>query len=117
LLNDIDSSIYALREDNQVMLFGGGTLSLTLATDTFAWDEDFTIVNSINGGAITVVAGSLVVTAGQMIYIGVTRPISGTSSLSLSAASSLGSDENKFFIGMRIGDNLYIRGNTKVTGV
>lgn len=112
-----DTDAYAVREDNHLIFTGGGTLSLTLATNTFAWTEDIVIVNLLNGGIRTVSAGSIVIASGDVVYVTVARPISGTKTLTAAKATSVGADRNKFWLALRKGDDVYVRDGQKIAGV
>jgi len=116
LMNSIDSSVYALREDAHITLLGGGTLALTLATNTFSWSADLIVVSSLNGASRTITTDSLVVTEGQSVYAVISRPITGTGTLTLQAASGVGTDHDKLFLGVRVNDDLYLKDGTKITG-
>jgi hypothetical protein len=115
-VNAIDTSIYALREDNHLVVTGGGTFSLTIATDMFEWSEDIVIVNLLNGATRTISASGIVITGGDVVYVELSRPITGVKTLTAAKATSVGSDQNKFWIGFRKANNVYLRTNQIVAG-
>lgn len=111
LMNTMDSNLWVAIENTNLFLSGGGTVTFTSGTGTLEWDEDFVLISTLSGGEITIPAGSLASIAdGEVVYVEVARPVSGTRELTLSKAASLGnSNLNRVFIGLRSGTDFVLR--------
>lgn len=116
--SNIDLSVYALREDNHLVLTNstpaGVTLSDAPSIDTFAWTADFILLNMLTGGTITISAGSIILEDGKILAIDVSRPITGNSVKTFSVENTIGSDENKIWIAVRRGTLVYLRNGTQI---
>lgn len=110
LMNSMDGNVYASLENLNLILRGGGDVSLNTSTNVMTWTEDFEILSMMTGGVITIPAGSLSnFLAGKIAYVSVSRPVGGSAEATLSLADTLGTDDSKLFFGMRRGDVLYLR--------
>ena len=109
-VNAQDENVYASIENPDLILRGGGVVSLNTSTDVLTWTDDFEVLSMLTGGVITIPAGSLSnFVDGKVAYITVSRPVTGTRDGSLSLADTLGTDSSKLFFAMRRGSSVYFR--------
>lgn len=110
LVRAIDASGYAHREDRSIIWAGGGTISWTLSTQTFAWTDTINVYSPVGSRLLQVSAGSIADWVdGEVVYLVLTRQPLQNLSAALVKASQLPSTDNAVSFGVRIGDVLYLR--------
>ncbi len=98
-------SIDAIREDADLMLVGGG--DLTLVADLFSWSAPIYLYSTRTGYYATIASGSLTVLDGHSIYFNpVSRPMP-TAAVSLLSAASI--PPASIMMGVRRGSTVVIR--------
>lgn len=102
-----DASGYAAREDRNLIFSGGGVFSWTL--DTVSWTEDIEIVSPIVGFKVSVVAGSVEVTDGQVIYLDIPRAPTTNVTATVQAANQAPNTDAAYVLAVRIDGLLYFR--------
>lgn len=106
----VDGSGYAHREDRSLIWAGGGTLSWTLSTQTFAWTDTINIYSPMGAKLLQIPAGSIAgLTDGQVVYVELTRLPLVNISKTLTKAAALPSTDDVMAVAVRIGDVLYLR--------
>lgn len=115
LVTALDSSTFAHREDRSLVFAGGGTLSWTVATSTFTWDDTIQIASTISGRRISISANSLTLTDGQILYLDLTRQPLSNISTSFQVANQLPSTNNACAVAVRIGGVVYFRTGISLT--
>jgi hypothetical protein len=58
LVNEQDQAAYASREDRNLILMGGGSITWTLSTNTLAWSEPIRVFSPVAGFQCIIEAGS-----------------------------------------------------------
>lgn len=74
--DDLLSEGPASREDRNVFVFGGGNFTFDSISGQLSWDNDLIIVSLLAYAATVIPAGSVVIPAGQVAYVKLTRPVS-----------------------------------------
>lgn len=106
----LDASGYAHREDRSIIWAGGGTISWTLSSETFAWTDTINVYSPVGSRLLQVAAGSIADwVSGEVVYLVLTRQPLENLSASLVKASQLPSTDNAVSFGVRIGDAIFLR--------
>lgn len=106
----LDSSGYAHREDRSIIWTGGGTLSWSLASETFEWTETINIYSPIGSRLLQIAAGTVADWAeGEVVYVMLTRQPLENASASFVKQSQLPDNDNAMAVAIRIGDVIYFR--------
>ena len=76
LFGEVDASVYASREDRNLILMGGGTITWDGATSNLQWTEEMAIFSPNTGFRSIVAAGSVKLESdGQLVYATIVRNI------------------------------------------
>jgi len=120
LMAAVDASAYAGREDRNIALMGGGTVSWSIVplTDvaTLIWTAPLEVLSPNVGFRHNILAGSLALSDGQLVYCSLTRaPTSNLTTVVLLASSipPTADGDSWFVLGIRRGSRFYWR-NGKV---
>lgn len=109
-MNQQDFDVWAAYENPNLVLRGGGTISLDTGSDELTWDEDFEILSMLSGGIITIEAATLTgFTDGKIACIEISRPVSGGVVATLEVANVLTTETSKLFVAVRRGNAVYFR--------
>ena len=74
MVDAIDTSLYAAREDRNLIIMGGGTMSFTAGSGALTWSADIDIFSPITGYLIRIQGpGVATLNDGQICYITLTR--------------------------------------------
>lgn len=115
LVNSMSSDVWVAIENTNLVLVGGGTVAFDSGTGTLSWTADFEIQSMMSGGSVVIPAGSLAgINDGEVVYVEVARPVTGTTELTMSKGGSLGDNLNKVFIGLRRGNDIVLRNSLDV---
>ncbi len=112
MVNGFDSVLYSAREDRNIIITGGGTVSFTIAgpTGTLTWSSGINILSSITGFSCVIPAGSIDLADFEIFYVNVTRSPLSTSTMTIYKASSLNQStapNDVFLVGYRSGTLVY----------
>lgn len=110
LVASMDLDVFAAREDRNIFVTGGGTLTFDLAGDLFTWSEDIAIVSPYTGLLWTILAGSLSIVNGQMAYVTLDRAPTANRTLTLTAAVKVPSDVGAFLLFIQKDQQIFYRG-------
>lgn len=108
----IDASLYVPREDRNIVIFGGGTVSFNATTGVLSWSADIGLLSSVTGYKWVVPAGSVTLNDGQLFYITVARaPQTNTTNTPTVASNTPNqpSGDNQILVGIRVGTNVHFR--------
>lgn len=106
-----DTSVYATREDRNVLLMAGGLVAFTASTGLLTWSLPIEMNSAVTGFKWSIPAGNVSILDGQYLFVRLARnPISNTV-LTVEVASVLpGNDpDNTFIIALRNGNRVYFR--------
>lgn len=110
LMNDIDVHVFIGIENPNLVLTGGGTITLDDGLHTLTWTEDFHLISMLTGGDITIEPDTLMgFEDGKIAYVEVARPVEGARILTMGVGDSLGDNYNKVFLALRRGSNVVFR--------
>jgi len=112
-MGQFDSLIYASLENQNLILTGGGTVTLNTTTNELTWTENFHLLNLTTGGKVVVEAATLAgFEDGKTAYVTVSRPIAGSVLATLSIADTLAAkDTSKVWMALRVGSAVNMRSN------
>lgn len=109
LIQALDASGFASREDRGLILTGGGTVSWTLLTSTLAWSGIISIFSPLSAFLIQISPGSAVLADGQVLYVDLTRfPLENKSATAV-VADKVPSTDNAYILAVRIGAYVFLR--------
>jgi len=111
-VSGLDASIYAHREDRNLIVEGGGTVSWN--APALSWTGSIYLVSPYTGYAmeIPVAQSPIDIADGQALYINMVRSLSGNTVVTAVVTSVLPSSNNAYMIAIRRGDTLYFRNGT-----
>jgi hypothetical protein len=114
LVNTIDTTLYAAREDRNVVLMGGGTIVWTASTNTLSWSAPLELTSAPTGFLWTVAAGSQVILDGQFVYFQAVRSPSSNAEVATYASgqvpySAAQDANNSIVLAVRRGSVAYFR--------
>lgn len=108
--NAIDASLFASREDRNVILHGGGVFLFNSTTGLLTWSSSIDIVDAPTGFLWQVSAGEVSLQDGEWLFVDLPRGLTQNRSLSpQTPASTLPPTDTAFGIALRIGSNIYFR--------
>jgi hypothetical protein len=115
MVSAMDASSHASREDRNILMGGGGTVSFSSTTGALAWGEDFEIYSTEVGFLFTIAATSVVLTDGQVLYVDLVRsPTAGTVLVPV-IASQVPRSDSAYIIALRRADEVYFRFGSKIS--
>ena len=113
MVDAIDASLYAGREDRNVVTMGGGTMAFTASSGVLSWTADIELLASFTGYVWRVAGpGSLTVTDGQAIFLTVTRAPQGVTTYTLQLGSVTSNEprgDDQLLLGFRRGTRIHFR--------
>lgn len=113
LVNEIDASVYATREDRQLVLMNGGNFSFNATSGVLSWSSSLEILSATHGILWTVAAGSVTLTDGALAYVNLVRGASVNTTVTISTGTRVPSTDAALLIAIRRNDRVYFR-NAKV---
>ena len=73
MVQAMDASAYASREDRHLIFLGGGDVCFDAGTNSLSWSAPIYILAAISGFFWTIPAGSLTIAEGQLAYMDLAR--------------------------------------------
>lgn len=112
MVNGFDAALFANREDRNLLLTGGGTVSFDIALDvgTLTWDDTIDIVCPSTGFFCTVAANTITLEDRDLFYVQLVRaPLSNTEVAIIQATNLITSTapDDAYLIGYRKGTLVY----------
>jgi len=105
----VDFSAYSHREDRQLILAGGGTVSWNATGSALSWSAPIRVVSMIAGFQIRAEAGSVTLDDGQLLYLNLTRYPTNNIVATPVVANQVPSTDTALLLVVRVGDKLYWR--------
>lgn len=105
----MDASAYAAREDRQLVLAGGGTVTWVTASSTLQWTSELKIVSPITGFQIQIDAASVTISDGEVLYAVLTRAPTRNVTAGPLVAAQVPNSDNAIVLAVRVGANVYWR--------
>jgi hypothetical protein len=113
----VDASGYASREDRHLILSSTATFSFVASSGALTWSAGIDFVNMITGHVLTIPAGSVVLSDGQMAYLVLTRSPLTNMNVTLTVATSVPNTNDALVFCIRRASSVYfIRGNSITDG-
>ena len=109
LYTQIDASVYSEREDVNVIIGGGGTVSFNATTGVLTWASTLIFTAPITGFQWQVPAGSVTLVDGQYAYLNLVRAPQANVTLTMLSGSQIPTGNNSFVVGVRIGTRVNFR--------
>jgi len=117
MMTTLDARLYAQHEQAQTLMRGGGTRALAISGDTFSWSAAFEFLVATTGRIYTVPAGGITLVAGDSLYVEIPHPLStNVANGAMHKAATLNTDINRFLVGIRRNNSVYMRDGTTVVG-
>lgn len=119
----VDASGFASREDRQLILIGGGTISWAATGSTLTWSAPLQVISPIAGFLLSVVAGSVTIEDGQALYATVVRAPTLNRAIEVTVENQVPQSDDAYLLAVRVGDDIYWRNGTamgdgdSITGV
>lgn len=114
MLQGLDASGFASREDRQLILGGGGTASFEASTGTVSWTAPIEIFSPIGGFILSIPAGSIVLENGEVLYVTLSRSPTQNVTLSTAKAANVPNTDDAFALAIRRGSNVFWRHGIKL---
>jgi len=109
LIEAMDSSGFASREDRHLILSGGGVVTWDGASGSLDWTGTINIISPITGFQVQIAAASVSLSEGQILYVSLTRAPTRIVSVSVSVAGQVPNDDVAITLAIRIGTRVYFR--------
>lgn len=110
----MDASGYAAREDRNILISGGGTVSFTASTGLVSWSAAIVLMSPISGFKLTLPAGSAVLADGAHLCVNVVRAPTGNSSLASFVSAQVPNTDSAMLLAVRNGSAVYFRNGSEV---
>lgn len=104
-----DASAFAAREDRNLILMGGGTVTWNGTTGLLTWTAAIEFLSPGTGFLNQVPAGNLTIADSQVIRGNVARALGANASMAVSAAGFALANDNSVLLAVRRGTQLYWR--------
>lgn len=111
----MDSSGYASREDRNILISGGGSVSFTASSGLVTWSAGLVFLSTIAGFKLTLPAGSVTLVDGACLYVNVVRSPTGNLSLAAFAAGQVPNTDSAMLLAVRNGSAVYFRNGSEVS--
>lgn len=112
LVNLIDGSSYARREDTNILIMEGGIVSWDATTGALDWDSDIVLLSPHTGFSMSITspsAGTFILSDGWVFYVQVTRSLGSNIAVTPRRAASLPQSDDVILIAQRKGTYVYFR--------
>ena len=111
MVDAMDASSFASREDRHFIFTNGGDFCFDSGTNSLQWNDTIYILSAIAGFFWFIPPGSITIREGQLVYMELTRaPIQNTQ-VSFSVASQVPNSDTALIFCLRYGDRIYFRNN------
>ena len=108
MVNAMDSSGYAAREDRGIIVMGGG--SFLQSGDVLSWNADIELLSATTGfKSIITGPGSISLPVGRLAYVNITRAPVANTIVTLLTGNSVPSSDSALFFCIRSGNVTYFR--------
>lgn len=105
----MDASGFAAREDRNLLIMGGGTVSWIAGTGTLSWTSPIEFLSPNTGFLNQVPAGNVVILDGQVVRGNLARALGQNASMSVGAAGIAANNDNSVVLCIRRGSRIYWR--------
>lgn len=116
MVSAADASAFAAREDRHLIMGEGGALSWDIGTSTLSWASNILLSAGMTGFRWEVPAGSIVLNAGEVLYVVLSRNPLQNTSLTALKASVVPNTDDALALAIRIGNVVYWRNGLRMLG-
>jgi hypothetical protein len=111
MYQSLDTILYAHREDRNLILMGGGTVTWDATAGTLAWSSNFIIFSPHTGyhETISTAYSPLTVSDGSLVYVDLVRNPSGATAIVPYVSNTVPQSDNALLVLLRNGSDLYWR--------
>ena len=109
MVAQIDASVYASREDRQLMMAKGGVFTFDAVSDTLSWSSTLEVLSPIAGFRMDIAAATVALTDGQVLYVNLTRSPTTNVTTAALVANQVPSTDAAYGIAVRRGEDIYFR--------
>lgn len=109
MIESLDASGFAAREDRSIMLMGGGTITWQATGSQLVWSQPMRIVSPISGFLLSLPAATVTLAEGQFLYATLVRAPTRTQNLVPTVGNQVPSTDTDILLAVRVGDDLYFR--------
>lgn len=107
-VRSMDASGFASREDRNVILSGGGTLTWNVGVG-LTWTEPFQVFSPSTGFFTYIAPSTALVAEGEVIRFDIVRSPGQNNTVAAVVAPFAENNDNSLLLGMRVGDYFYFR--------
>jgi hypothetical protein len=108
----LDASGFASREDRQLILIGGGTITWDASTSTLTWTGAIQVISPISGFLLSIAAGSVTISDGQVLYATLVRAPTRNLTVEAAVENQVPQSDTAYLLAARVGDDIYWRNGT-----
>jgi len=114
MLNQLDAMLYAHREDRNILIVGGGTLSWDATSNTLSWNAPIVLNSPQKGFQESVAAGSIEIAESQVLYVDVSRNPGSNIALTARRAATVPNTDDGLLLCYRYGTSLWWRNGLRM---
>lgn len=109
MVDAMDASGYASREDRHLIFLGGGDVCFSPGTNSLSWSEPIYILSATTGFFWFLAAGSISISEGQMAYMDLARAPTSNTQVELSTATKVPNTDSALIFCIRRNDRVVFR--------
>lgn len=114
MVNAVEASAYASREDRNIILSGAGDVSFTAGSGVLTWSSEIVVYSPISAYRLSIPVGNVTLADGQRFYVDVTRSPTGNASLVAIVGNQVPNSNTALLIALRDGSSIYFRNGARV---
>lgn len=105
----LDASGFASREDRQLILIGGGTITWSVTGSLLQWSAPIRVISPISGFLLTVAAGAVTIEDGQALFVSLVRAPTMNRTVEARVENQVPQTDLAYILAARVGNNIYWR--------
>lgn len=113
-VNQMDASVFASRDDRNLIFGGGGSFTFDADANLLSWDATLEVISAISGFRLELSAGSVTLEDGGFFYLDVVRLPTQNVVLSAHTGTQVPSTDTALVFAVRRGDTVYFRHGFKL---
>lgn len=104
----VDANVFAVREEQNVLVRGGGSVEMNTTTDVFSWSGDVLITSPTHAQTITLLAAAIAINDGEFWAIKTPKGPAGSVEIASEALTSVDPSQGYKVLGYRSGDDMVL---------
>ena len=109
MVNAMDSSWYASREDRSIFISNGGLFSWSVDTGRLTWTETINIISPVAGFELNIPSGFISLAEGEYFYTTLIRSPLQDGTLTAEKSSQLPNTDDDYAIVIRMNNKIFFR--------